>query len=255
MSRCRSVIQAINTLSGPRMNGRSRGPNGRRSISIRWPVTDLPPATPRGVGYLSWARGRHYPDARSHSSGKMRYRTAPAKLWIASSTSDADLFLVLRVFDPRGDEVLFRGAIEPKQPVSKVGYGPRTGRSIRSARRFGSLCMASREAASAPRAGLRTRRGDLADVYRGSGGLPARAVHLRPRLRPRPRGHNVALGARHARRRGFWHHTDSTDRPPEICDGMVTLYGGGTRQSYVLLPVIPSSRQSDTEYPAAQGRH
>jgi predicted acyl esterase len=32
---------------------------------------------------------------------------AAARLWVSSSTTDADLFLVLRLFDPDGNEVLF----------------------------------------------------------------------------------------------------------------------------------------------------
>src|SRR5688500_2192666 len=36
-----------------------------------------------------------------------------AKLFVSSSTVDADLFVVLRVFDPDGEEVVFRGAIDP----------------------------------------------------------------------------------------------------------------------------------------------
>ena len=44
---------------------------------------------------------------------------AAAKLTISSSTTDADLFVVLRVFDPQGREVLFRGAMDPKTPVAQ----------------------------------------------------------------------------------------------------------------------------------------
>jgi hypothetical protein len=34
-------------------------------------------------------------------------------------------------------------------------------------------------------------------------------------------------------------HNDPTDRPAEIFDNEVTLYGGAQRGSYVLLPIIP----------------
>ena len=36
------------------------------------------------------------------------------KLFVSSSTADADLFVILRVFDPAGKEVLFQGALDPK---------------------------------------------------------------------------------------------------------------------------------------------
>src|SRR5574338_66994 len=41
------------------------------------------------------------------------------KLFISSSTSDADFFIVLRVYDPQGQEVLFQGALDPKTPVAQ----------------------------------------------------------------------------------------------------------------------------------------
>ncbi|HEX9343316.1 MAG TPA: CocE/NonD family hydrolase, partial [Actinomycetota bacterium] len=42
-----------------------------------------------------------------------------AKLFVSSSTSDADLFVVLRVLDPEGREVTFQGAIDPHTPVAQ----------------------------------------------------------------------------------------------------------------------------------------
>ena len=40
-----------------------------------------------------------------------------ARLWVSSETSDADLFLVLRLFDPGGKEVTFIGTNDPRVPV------------------------------------------------------------------------------------------------------------------------------------------
>ncbi|MCC7346686.1 MAG: CocE/NonD family hydrolase, partial [Variibacter sp.] len=42
-----------------------------------------------------------------------------AKLFVSSSTTDADIFLVLRVFDPLGKEVTFQGALDPHTPVAQ----------------------------------------------------------------------------------------------------------------------------------------
>ena len=59
----------------------------------------------------------------------LTFRTAPvaaalevtgpvaAKLWVSSPTADADLFLVLRVFDPAGKEISFIGSNDPRVPV------------------------------------------------------------------------------------------------------------------------------------------
>ena len=40
-----------------------------------------------------------------------------AKLWVSSETTDADLFLVLRLFDPDGTEITFIGSNDPRVPV------------------------------------------------------------------------------------------------------------------------------------------
>jgi predicted acyl esterase len=40
------------------------------------------------------------------------------RLWIASSGTDADIFLALRLFDPDGDEVLFEGSMDPQSPLT-----------------------------------------------------------------------------------------------------------------------------------------
>ena len=41
-----------------------------------------------------------------------------AKLFASSTTSDADIFLAVRLYDPSGTEVLFNGAADPNCPVS-----------------------------------------------------------------------------------------------------------------------------------------
>src|SRR5205823_10143723 len=43
---------------------------------------------------------------------------AAAKLWISSTTEDADLFLIVRVFDLEGQEVTFQGALDPHTPIA-----------------------------------------------------------------------------------------------------------------------------------------
>jgi putative CocE/NonD family hydrolase len=41
------------------------------------------------------------------------------KLFVSSSTKDVDIFAVLRVFDPTGEEITFQGAIDPHTPVGQ----------------------------------------------------------------------------------------------------------------------------------------
>jgi hypothetical protein len=44
-----------------------------------------------------------------------------AKLWLSSRTRDADVFFVVRVYDPQGKEVTFIGANDPRVPVA-IGW-------------------------------------------------------------------------------------------------------------------------------------
>src|SRR5215211_2703472 len=41
------------------------------------------------------------------------------KLFLSSATSDADVFAVLRVFAPDGNEVVFQGALDPHTPIAQ----------------------------------------------------------------------------------------------------------------------------------------
>ena len=43
-----------------------------------------------------------------------------ATVYVSSTTADADIFLVLRVFDPNGVEVVLQGAVDPHTPI---GHG------------------------------------------------------------------------------------------------------------------------------------
>src|SRR5258708_35953547 len=63
------------------------------------------------------------------NGGGLTFRTPPlttsleitgpvaAKLWVSSETTDADLFLVLRLFDPSGTEGTFIGSNDPPLPL------------------------------------------------------------------------------------------------------------------------------------------
>src|SRR5581483_7910211 len=53
------------------------------------------------------------------------------KLFASSATSDADFFIVLRVFEPSGKEVLFQGRSTPRRRSPRAGCAPRTASSIR----------------------------------------------------------------------------------------------------------------------------
>jgi len=84
---------------------------------------------PDGLG-LGTAAPKETSTLRYETTGDgLTFRTAPsdksleitgpivAKLWVSSETTDADIFLVLRLFDPANKEVTFIGSNDPRTPV------------------------------------------------------------------------------------------------------------------------------------------
>jgi predicted acyl esterase len=62
-----------------------------------------------------------------------------AKLFVSSTTTDADLFLIVQVFALDGKEAVFQGALDPHTPVAQAGCEHRTASSIRCGPRYTSL--------------------------------------------------------------------------------------------------------------------
>jgi predicted acyl esterase len=166
------------------------------------------------------------------------------KLWVSSETADADIFAVLRVFDPAGKEVVFQGALDPHTPIgqgwlraSQRKLDPKLTRPYRPYH-------------------AHDRRQPLA---------PGRVYELDVEIWPTcivvPRGCRIALTIRGKdyewegeattlsnmknpmRGCGPFVHDDETDRPPAVFGGKVTLHLGAKRGSHILLPVIPPKRR------------
>jgi len=165
-----------------------------------------------------------------------------ARLFVASSTDDADLFVIVRAFGPDDKEVVFQGALDPNTPIAQ-----------------GWLRVSHRR--------LDSRKS-----------LPYRPYHMHERMEPMtpgqvyevevevwptcivvPAGYRIVLTVRgkdyeyggelrefarnfHYASKGCgpFLHEDPKDRPKERFGGKVTLYSGGERDAYLLLPVIPS---------------
>ena len=109
-----------------------------------------------------------------------------AKLWLSSDTTDADVFLALRVFDPAGKEVTFIGSNDPRTPVG-LGWLRASHRKLDPRRDAAVPAVAHpRRGVAAPtgQAG-RARHRNLADLDRGAAGLPARPHRARQGLRGR----------------------------------------------------------------------
>ena len=170
-----------------------------------------------------------------------------AKLFVSSSTTDADLFLVLRVFSADMKEVVFQGAIDPHTPIAQ-------GWLRASHRKLDPKAHAALPALSHP------RREAAADAR-------AKPVELDIEMWPTsivvPAGYRVALTVRgkdyeygggsggrlsnfknELKGCGPFLHDDPADRPAAIFGGQTTLHFGGGRQAYLLLPIIPPKKQA-----------
>jgi len=162
------------------------------------------------------------------------------KLLVSSSTEDADIFVVLRVFAPGGKEVVFQGALDPHTPIGQ-GW-------LRASHRKLDPAL------STPYRPYHTHdeRQKL---------VPGQPVALDIEVWPTsivvPPGYRIALtvrgkdyehpgpGARLSNMKnefkgcGPFLHNDPRDRPPAIFGGRTTLHIGPERPAYVLLPIIP----------------
>ncbi len=166
-----------------------------------------------------------------------------AKLWLSSSTNDADLFLVLRAFDPEGKEVLFSGATDPHTPIGQ-GWLRASHRKLDRVRSqpYRPFHTHDEKWLLAP--------GDVVDVD----------VEIWPTCIVLPVGYRIALTVQGKdydegdqaeisnsgtilRGSGVFIHTDSRDRDPIVFGGQTTLYTERAHPAYILLPFIPPSTE------------
>ncbi|MGA0031812.1 MAG: CocE/NonD family hydrolase [Burkholderiales bacterium] len=162
------------------------------------------------------------------------------RLHISSATADADLFVVLRVFDPAGKEVVFQGALDPHTPVGQ-----------------GWLRASHRK--TDPARSLPYRPWHTHDEKQPltPGAVYPLDIEIWPTCIVVPQGYRLALTVRGRdyvwdgaattlsnmknpmRGCGPFEHDDETDRPPAVFGGTVTLHMGPEHPAALLLPVIP----------------
>jgi hypothetical protein len=200
-----------------------------------------PPSADHEVAFEAMGEGLTF---RSAPLPETTEFTGPlaAKLWISSSTVDADLFVVFGIFDPEGAEVTFQGAIDPHTPVGQ-GWLRASHRKLDPglATRFRPYHTHDDRELLTP-----------GDVYELD-------VEIWPTSIVAPAGYTVALsvlgrdyewdgdtsGLRLSNFKnelkgcGPFLHDDPRDRPPEVFAGITTLHLGPTRPAHVLTPVIP----------------
>jgi len=165
-----------------------------------------------------------------------------ARLYISSSTADADLFVVLRVFTPDLREVTFMGAIDPHTPIAQ-GW-------LRASHRKLDKTL------SQPWRPYHTH--DERQPLR-PGQIVTVDVELWPTSVVVPAGYRIALtvrgrdyeyakstGARLSNFKnelkgcGPFLHDDPRDRTKTLFHGRTTLYMGPQQLAHVVLPVIAS---------------
>jgi predicted acyl esterase len=170
-----------------------------------------------------------------------------AKLFVSSSTVDADLFLVVRAFDPDGAEVTFQGALDPNTPIAN-GWLRASHRKMDPTR-------------STPYRPYHTHD-EVQPLIPGQ--VYELDVEVWPTCIVLPPAYRLALSVRGrdyeyqgpvgefgrkfvyaGRGVGPFTHNDSQTRPPEVYGGKVTVHCGPSHPSYLLLPVIPPSPHPD----------
>jgi predicted acyl esterase len=183
------------------------------------------------------------------------------KLFVASSTADADIFVVLRAFTPDLKEVVFQGAIDPHTPIAQ-GWLRASHRKLDA-----TLSRPYRpyHTHSQPQP-LRPGRAVELDIeiWPTSIVLPA-GYRLGVTIRGKDYEYGGASGGRLSNFKnelkgcGPFLHNDGADRPEKVFAGTTSLHFGGARQPYLLLPIIPEQgagrvRRAQRLPPGGQGR-
>jgi hypothetical protein len=168
-----------------------------------------------------------------------------AKLFVSSDTEDADLFLVVRLFDPEGGEVTFMGSTDPNTPIAN-GWLRASHRRLDADRSLPYQPYHPHDRAEPLTPG---------EIYELD-------IEIWPTCIVVPPGYRLALTVRGkdyeydgplgalarefhyaTRGTGGMMHGDLDNRPPDTFGGTVTLYSGGDAPSYLLLPFIPPAKE------------
>lgn len=164
-----------------------------------------------------------------------------AKFFVSSSTQDADLFLIVRVFDPENKELTFMGSTDPNTPIAN-GW-------LRASHRRLDPDKSTFYRPYHPHD--RVEPLTPGDIYECDVEIVTSCIVV-------PAGWRIALTVRGkdyeyggkvsdfgkkfhyaSRGTGGMTHNDPDNRPADIFGGQTTLYAGGGKDAYLLLPFIP----------------
>ena len=219
----------------------------RRALDTAWPLTGttwtrfyldardktLKREAPTATGEISYpaiGEGVSFElppqDREIELAGPMK-----AKLFVASSTDDMDIFATVRAFAPNDDEVTFFSAVEPKAPVSQ-GW-------LRVSHRKLDLHRSTEHQPYHTHDELQMLTPGV--VYEVD-------VEIWPASLAVPAGYRLSLVLQgkdferlgvtgEAKGSGFFTHDDPVERPAPRYTGTHTICTGGQRASYLLLPI------------------
>jgi predicted acyl esterase len=166
-----------------------------------------------------------------------------ARLFVSSTTADADVFGVLRLLDPDGEEVVFKGAADPYMPLTQ-GWLRASHRRLDTAHTTPYRPYHPHDRVE-PLVPGEVYRLDV-EFWPTSIVVPAGyriALTLRGRdheyTGPRVPGYRPAFD-NEVRGCGPFVHDDQRDRPAALFDGINLIHAGGEKEAFLLLPVIPA---------------
>jgi predicted acyl esterase len=165
-----------------------------------------------------------------------------AKLWVSSDTTDADLFLALRVMDPDDKEVTFIGSNDPRTPVG-LGWLRASQRKLDATKSEPYRPWHSHDESQPLTPGEPVEL-DI-EIWPTSIVIPP---EYRLVLNVRGKDYEVDGTVAYVPHSpypmkgvGPFLHEDSIDRPADIFGGKNTLHFAPGKMPYLLLPVIPDA--------------
>jgi uncharacterized protein len=203
---------------------------------LRWE----PPGPPGAVTFAALGPGVTFRSAPLPAETEITGPLA-ATLYVATSTTDADLFVTLQAFLPGGNEVVFDGASDPAAPLAQ-GCLRLSHRRTDPDRSAPWQPFHPHDTAEPARPG-QTYRVDI-ELWPTCIVLPPGAT-----LALTVTGRDFARGISHAttdprqligRGSGTFLHCDPADRPAPAFTGHTTLHTGGRTLARLILPVIPA---------------
>ena len=161
-----------------------------------------------------------------------------AKIFASSSTADMDLFITLQAFSPEGHEVDFQGTVDPHTPLAQ-GWLRASHRKLDSAKSLPYRPYHTHDELQ-PLTSGEVYELDV-EIWPTHIILPAGftvALQIGGHDFERALPPNVSNEVWRSRGSGPFLHTHPEDRPESVFGGDTTIFTGGERASYVLLPII-----------------